>query len=71
MTDQYLQVVNVDETDEGTYLCSIRNAAEVKSASATLTVLSKANAVSHCRIILFIGQSHHGLTACQMRTVLA
>ncbi|CAF3359027.1 unnamed protein product [Rotaria sp. Silwood1] len=39
ITSQYLQIVNVDENDEAIYACTIRNAVEMKTASANLTVL--------------------------------
>jgi len=38
ITNQYLQVLNIDETDEGNYACTIRNPIEMKTALATLTV---------------------------------
>jgi hypothetical protein len=38
ITGQYLQILNVDENDEATYACTIRNAIEMKTASASLTV---------------------------------
>jgi hypothetical protein len=39
ITNQYLQILNVDENDEATYGCTIRNTVEMKTASANLTVL--------------------------------
>ncbi|CAF0794048.1 unnamed protein product [Rotaria sordida] len=39
ITNQYLQILNIDENDEAIYDCTIRNALEMKTASANLTVL--------------------------------
>ncbi|CAF3402562.1 unnamed protein product [Rotaria socialis] len=39
ITSQYLQIANVDENDEATYACTIRNTVEMKTTSANLTVL--------------------------------
>lgn len=41
ITSQYLQIANVDENDAAIYACTIRNTAEMKTASANLTVLCK------------------------------
>ena len=41
ITNQYLQILNIDETDEATYACTVRNTVEIKTASASLTVLRK------------------------------
>ena len=41
ITSQYLQILNVDESDDGNYACTIRNPFEIKTALATLTVQRK------------------------------
>lgn len=41
ITSQYLQILNVDESDDGSYACTIRNPVEMKTALATLTVQRK------------------------------
>ncbi|CAF1371927.1 unnamed protein product [Adineta steineri] len=39
ITNEYLQILNIDESDEAVYACTIRNVNEIKTASANLTVL--------------------------------
>ena len=46
ITSEYLQILNVDESDVATYSCTIRNAVEIKTALATLTVQCKIIAIS-------------------------
>jgi hypothetical protein len=47
--------LSVDESDEATYACTIRNAVEMKTASASLTVLCK---IKHHFFVLYFFKIH-------------